>query len=78
MRGAGWRCDLRLLLAFLVLWLAGCATMRGLGEDIQSLGRGVKKVFAPERLRRLCWPRSVVPFGMRGAASPFAYRAVSV
>jgi predicted small secreted protein len=47
MRGVGWRWGLRLLLAFLVLWLAGCATMRGLGEDIQSLGRGVKKVFTP-------------------------------
>jgi predicted small secreted protein len=47
MRGAGWRRSLRLLLALLVLWLAGCATMRGLGEDIQSLGRGIKKVFTP-------------------------------
>lgn len=47
MRGVGWRWGLRLLLAFLVLWLAGCATMRGLGEDIQSFGRGVKRVFTP-------------------------------
>lgn len=33
------------LLAVLLFWTAGCATMRGMGEDIQSLGRGVKKVF---------------------------------
>jgi predicted small secreted protein len=45
MRGAGWRWRAGLLLALLVLGLAGCATMRGLGEDIQSLGRGIKKVF---------------------------------
>jgi predicted small secreted protein len=36
-----------LLLGALIFWTAGCATMRGLGEDIQSLGRGIKKVFTP-------------------------------
>ncbi|MFI5338858.1 MAG: entericidin A/B family lipoprotein [Candidatus Methylomirabilales bacterium] len=35
-----------LLLGVLLLWTAGCATMRGMGEDIQSLGRGIKKVFS--------------------------------
>ena len=40
-RGAVW-----LLLSVLLFWTAGCATMRGMGEDIQSLGRGVKKVFS--------------------------------
>lgn len=35
-----------LLLAILLMASAGCATMRGLGEDIQSLGRGIKKVFS--------------------------------
>ena len=34
-----------LVLVLLAVWTAGCATMRGLGEDIQSLGRGIKKVF---------------------------------
>lgn len=34
-------------LGALLFWTAGCATMRGLGEDIQSLGRGIKKVFTP-------------------------------
>jgi predicted small secreted protein len=47
MRGAGWRWGAALVLAVMVLGLAGCATMRGLGEDIQSLGRGIKKVFTP-------------------------------
>ncbi|HSB71616.1 MAG TPA: entericidin A/B family lipoprotein [Candidatus Methylomirabilis sp.] len=36
---------LGLLLLALACWSAGCATMRGLGEDIQSLGRGIQKVF---------------------------------
>lgn len=26
--------------------LEGCATFRGMGEDIQSLGRGIKRVFS--------------------------------
>ena len=43
MRGTGCRWSFRLLLAV----LAGCATMRGLGEDIRALGRGIQKVFAP-------------------------------
>jgi predicted small secreted protein len=30
------------LLAVVLAALMGCATMRGLGEDIQSLGRGIK------------------------------------
>ena len=47
MRGTGCRWSFRLLLAVLVVGLAGCATMRGLGEDIQALGRGIQKVFAP-------------------------------
>lgn len=40
-RGAVW-----LLLGVLLFWTAGCATMQGMGEDIQSLGRGIKKVFS--------------------------------
>jgi len=43
------RCGVRrvigLVLILLAVWTAGCATMRGVGEDIQSLGRGIKKVF---------------------------------
>jgi predicted small secreted protein len=62
----------------LVLSLAGCATMRRLGEDIKSLGRGVKKAFTPERLRRLCRPRGVGLLGMRETVSPLAYSAVNV
>jgi predicted small secreted protein len=34
-----------LLLLLLSVWAAGCATMWGLGGDIQSLGRGIKQVF---------------------------------
>ena len=34
-----------LVLVLLAIWTTGCATMRGLGEDIRSLGRGIKKVF---------------------------------
>ena len=29
---------------FLVVVLEGCATLRGIGEDIQNLGRGLKRV----------------------------------
>ena len=43
MRGTGCQRSFGLLLAV----LAGFATMRGLGEDIQALGRGIQKVFAP-------------------------------
>jgi predicted small secreted protein len=37
--------DKRLLLGALILILAieGCATVRGIGEDIQSLGRALKR-----------------------------------
>jgi predicted small secreted protein len=34
-----------LLLLVLSSWTTGCATLRGLGEDIQSLGRGITQVF---------------------------------
>lgn len=34
------------LLAILLVASAGCATLRGLGEDLQSLGRGIKRVFS--------------------------------
>jgi len=37
---------LGLLLVLLMFWAAGCATVRGMGEDLQSLGRGIKKVFS--------------------------------
>lgn len=30
-------------LPLLFLFLVGCATLRGMGEDLQSLGRGLKK-----------------------------------
>jgi len=32
-----------LLCALLIVVLEGCATLRGIAEDIQSLGRGVKR-----------------------------------
>lgn len=48
MRGAERRWSAGLLLARLLVGLAGCATMCGLGENIQSFGRGIKKVFTPE------------------------------
>lgn len=44
-RRLGIRGVIGLVLILLAVWTAGCATMRGLGEDIQSLGRGIKKVF---------------------------------
>ena len=44
-RRRGVRGVIGLVLILLAVWTAGCATMRGLGEDIQSLGRGIKKVF---------------------------------
>jgi predicted small secreted protein len=31
-------------LLLVVLALEGCATVRGIGEDIQNLGRGLKRV----------------------------------
>jgi predicted small secreted protein len=33
-------------LVLAVLTLEGCATIRGIGEDIQSLGRAVKRAFS--------------------------------
>jgi predicted small secreted protein len=33
-------------LVSVVLTLEGCATIRGIGEDIQSLGRAVKRAFS--------------------------------
>jgi predicted small secreted protein len=47
MRRGELRWALGLCLSVLMLWTAGCATMRGAGEDIQSLGRGIKKIFTP-------------------------------
>jgi predicted small secreted protein len=35
-----------LLLCALLIVLEGCATLRGIGEDIQSLGRGVKRTIS--------------------------------
>jgi predicted small secreted protein len=37
---------LLLWLLVAVLTLEGCATIRGIGEDIQSLGRAVKRAFS--------------------------------
>jgi predicted small secreted protein len=34
-----------LLLVLVVFTLEGCATARGVGEDIQSVGRAIKRVF---------------------------------
>lgn len=41
-----------LFLAWLILaTLTGCATLRGMGEDFQNLGRGIKKTVSgsPEK-----------------------------
>lgn len=35
-----------LLLALLLFVFGGCATIRGMGEDIQNLGKGIKKTFS--------------------------------
>ena len=43
-RGRGIRAAIGLALVLLAVWTTGCATMRGLGEDIKYLGRGIKKV----------------------------------
>ncbi|HEY5543211.1 MAG TPA: entericidin EcnA/B family protein [Candidatus Binatia bacterium] len=32
------------VLLLVVFVLEGCATLRGIGEDIQNLGRGLKRV----------------------------------
>ena len=45
LQGQDLRAAVAILLLLLSVWTAGCATMRGLGEDIQSLGRGIKRVF---------------------------------
>lgn len=34
--------------ALVLLFLAGCATVRGMAEDIQSLGRGLKQTVSDE------------------------------
>jgi len=31
------------LCCLVVMFLAGCATTRGVGQDVQSLGRGIEK-----------------------------------
>jgi predicted small secreted protein len=36
------------LLGFLLLVLTGCATFRGMGEDFENLGRGIKKTISEE------------------------------
>jgi predicted small secreted protein len=36
------------LLTALFIALSGCATVRGMGEDIQNLGRGIKKTFSDD------------------------------
>ncbi len=35
-----------LLVALLLIALAGCATLRGMGEDAENLGRGLKKTIS--------------------------------
>lgn len=37
-----------IVLALLLLLLVGCATMRGIAEDTQNLGRGLKKTISEE------------------------------
>lgn len=42
----GWRTRIAVLAAVLVAWsltAAGCNTIKGMGEDIESLGRGVQE-----------------------------------
>jgi len=34
--------------ALVLLFLTGCATIRGMAEDVQSLGRGLKKTVSDE------------------------------
>jgi predicted small secreted protein len=36
------------ILALFVLALAGCATFRGMAEDFENLGRGIKKTVSEE------------------------------
>lgn len=47
MRARAIRWWVGVLLIILMGLTAACATMRGMGEDLQSLGRGIKKVFSP-------------------------------
>jgi len=37
-----------LLLAVLLIVLGGCATVRGMAEDIENLGKGLKKTISDE------------------------------
>ena len=37
------------LLIVCLLILGGCATMQGMAEDFQNLGRGVKKLISEQR-----------------------------
>jgi predicted small secreted protein len=37
-----------LLLALLLVVSAGCATLRGMAEDIQNLGKGLKKTISDD------------------------------
>jgi predicted small secreted protein len=46
-RRRGVRRALAALVLIVLVGAAGCATMRGVGEDIQALGRGIKRVFTP-------------------------------
>jgi len=42
------KCDLKrtgiVLCCLVAIFLAGCATTRGVGQDTQSLGRGIEKM----------------------------------
>lgn len=37
-----------LLLALLLIVLGGCATVRGMAEDMENLGKGLKKTISDE------------------------------
>lgn len=37
---------IRLFLALLVVALAGCATLRGMAQDTENLGKGLKKTIS--------------------------------
>jgi predicted small secreted protein len=41
-----------LLLGLLLILSGGCATVRGMAEDIQNLGKGLKKTVSDEDDRR--------------------------
>ena len=38
-----------ILVALLLIVLAGCATFRGMAEDIENLGRGMKKTVSESK-----------------------------